>query len=337
MRVPRLFRLAALAGVFTAPAPASAAWDNVFQVTCNDCRPRRAAAYYAPPPAVSYYAPAPTAPACDNCAPQQRSSYKVDYQQRSYYEPITVMKPEKYLEPVEVRSKSYYWDPVTSYSYSSYYDPCSQQCQQIATPRTSYRLKEQCNTSYRYVERIRMVPTQSQRLVTENTPVVTYTGPTTRTYSSPVDNCPVPPAGSGPTIDRMPSAPPTVTPSTGNIAPPNLPTTENMSNPSRSMPPSAKPMNAHTTSGGAGAVRGEVVLNDRMTPRPNARLVFVNAADYSKREYVTADGFGNFDARLPAGEWYLYVGTGSGKAVQHSEEPIRVGEAEAREFRLVSR
>ena len=333
MRLPRLTRLAALAGALAAPAPAEAAWDNVFQVTCNDCKPRRAAAYYAPPPAVSYYA-AP-APACDNCAPQQRSSYKVDYQQRSYYEPITVMKPEKYLEPVEVRSKSYYWDPVTSYSYSSYYDPCSQQCQQIATPKTCYKLKEQCNTSYRYVERIRMVPTQSQRLVTEQTPVVTYYGPTTKTYSAP-ELCPPGSApGAGPTIDRVPSAPPTITPSAGEtIVPQQLPTTPAVPN-SRSMPPAR--MNANTTSHGAGAVRGEVVLNDRMTPRPNAKLVFVNADDYTRREYVTADEFGNFDARLPAGEWFLYVGNGAGKAVQHSDTPVRVAEAEAREFRLVSR
>lgn len=334
MSLPRPLRFAApafaLAGLLGMPAPASAAWDNVFQVTCNDCNRPRA----------SFFAPAPAPSNCDTCAPQQRSSYKIDYQQRSFYEPITVMKPEKYLEPVEVRSKSFYWEPVTSYCYSSFYDPCSQSCQQVATPRTSYKLKEQCNTSYRYVERIRMVPTQSQRLVTENTPVVTYYGPTTRSYSAP-ELCP--PGSAAPRVDEL-RAPPTISPSTdggATIPPPGVPTSPSMSNP-RSFPPPARPIagkvDARTTGrSAAGAVRGEVVLNDRVTPRPNARLVFVNANNYEQREYITADEFGNFDASLPAGEWFLYVGNGQGKAVQHSEKPIAVGEHEAREFRLVSR
>lgn len=306
----------ALAGLAVTSSPASAGWNNVFQVCCNDCnRPR-----------VSYYAaPAPA----QSCAPSQ----KVEYQQRSYYEPITVMKPEKYLEPVQVRSKSYYWEPVTSYSYSCYVDPCTGCRSQVATPRTSYRLQEQCNTSMRYVERTRMVPVQSQRLVTETVPVVTYYYPPTRSYSSPIESAPAPVAPAAPRVDEL-RTPPSIAPEgNSNIPSQNLPT---QSLP-RSMPAPARPLgkvNAHTTSRLTTAgVRGEVVQNDQITPRPAAKLVFVNATNLENREYVTADSFGNFDVTLTAGDWYVYLGNGEGKATFHKK--ITVGDA--RDFKVVSR
>lgn len=318
----------AVAGLLASAGPAHAAWNNVFQVTCNDCNKPRVS--YAPPACNSCNAPPP----CEG--PQK----KVEYQQRSFYEPITVMKPEKYLEPVEVRSKSYYWEPVTSYSYTSYYDPCTGCKQQVATPQTSFKLKEQCSTSMRYVEKLRMVPTQSQRLVTETVPVVTYYYPPTRSYSSPVEPpCPTQaqsPA-TGPRVDEFRS-PPTVSPErTDNIPPPNIPTTPNSL--PRTMPPQAKPVpggvNARTTSRPTFAsVRGEVVKADQVTPRAGAKLVFVNAENLDKREFATADSFGNFDVRLPSGDWYMYLGNGEGRAMFHKK--ITVGD-EARDFTVVSR
>lgn len=319
------FPALALAGLLGSAVPADAAWDNVFQVTCDNCRPRQRSSYYATP---------------DACCAPQKPQQRVEYKQRSYYEPITVMKPEKYLEPVEVRSKSFYWEPVTAYSYSSYYDPCTGSCQQIAVPKTAYKLKEQCNTSMKYVERVRMVPTQSQRLVTEMQPVVTYYYPPTRSYSSPVtEACELPtaPPVAGPRVDELRSTPPTATPDAGDMIPPtNLPTNPGVSK-QRAMPPQAKPLGskgfANTTS--RGAVRGEVVLNDQITPRGSAKLVFVNADDLKVREYVQADEFGNFDANLPAGEWHMYIGNGNGRAMFH--KTIQVKESASREFRVVSR
>ncbi|MCZ2341874.1 MAG: hypothetical protein LC104_08775 [Bacteroidales bacterium] len=317
--------------------PATAGWDNVFQVCCNDCR-KPAVSYYAPPaPVVAYAPPAPVvayaAPACPTPCPPQP---KVEYQQRCYYEPITVMKPEKYIEQVPVQTKSFYWEPVTSYSYSSYYDPCSSTCQQIAVPRTSYRLREQCNTVMRCVERIRMVAVQSQRKVCETQPVVTYYGAPTRTYYTPAPVVPMAPTA--PQVQVQPGNPPTVTQEPSqNIAPPvtPLPTTPGTSLP-RSMPPAQSMFNARTTSRTAQAsVRGEVVQSDTVTPRAGAKLVFVNTRDLKQREYVTADNFGSFDVQLPAGNWYIYLGSGTGRAEYHKQ--ITVAAADTKDYTIVSR
>ena len=320
---PRLaVPLLAAVGLLTSAPVASAGWDNVFQVCCHDCKPRRRASYYAAEP-----------------CPEQR---EVRYEQRCYYEPVTVMKPERYTEEVPVRVRSYYWDPVTTYTRSSYYDPCTGQCQDICVPRTSYVRKEQCNTVMRYVERIRMVPTQVNRKVCESRPVVTYYGPVTKRYEN-CDTCELPPAGAGPAprVDELRQNPPSVLPeSSGSTIPPlrdPLPTTPNSR--SRYAPPPSTytgKVNARTTSRTApAAVRGEVVANDQLTPRPGAKLVFVNADDLKQREYVTADAFGNFDLKLPAGEWHMYVGHGDGRASYHKK--VSIGEYEARQFTVVSR
>lgn len=94
------------------------------------------------------------------------------------------------------------------------------------------------------------------------------------------------------------------------------------------------PANARTTSLST-AIRGEVVQNDQLTPRPGAKLVFMSVEDTDKREYVTADQFGNFDINLPAGEWYMYIGQGNGKAVFHKK--LTIGEAPSKSFKVVSR
>jgi hypothetical protein len=306
--------LLAAGGLLASPAPASAGWDNVFQVCCHDCRilPRRS--YYAAP------------------APAQR---QVNYEQRCYYEPVTVMKPVTERVEVPVQVKSYYWDPVTTYTRSSYYDPCTGCCQDICVPRTSYVRRESCNTVMRYVERIRMVPTQVNRKVCETRPVVTYYGPVTKTYDC--DPCDLPPAGgSAPRVDVVPGSPPGVSSDPGDrIAPPNIPTSPNSL--PRTAPPSARPVrgvNALTTSRSA-TVRGEVVRNDQITPQPGAKLVFLSAANTAVREYAQADAFGNFDVKLPAGDWHVYVGTGDGRA--HYHKKVTIGEYDSRDFKVVSR
>jgi hypothetical protein len=95
--------------------------------------------------------------------------------------------------------------------------------------------------------------------------------------------------------------------------------------------------NSHTVAraGGSGLVRGEVVAQDLQTPRPNARVVFMNARDLTDRKYVTADAFGNFEASLPAGEWHIYLGSGDGTASYHKK--VMVNADDARDFRVVSR
>jgi hypothetical protein len=290
---------------------ASAGWDNVFQLTCNNERR-------------SYYT--------RDCCPQPER--RVEYVQRSYYTPVTEWKRETYRVPVRETVKSYYWEPVKSYTYKSYYDPCSGTCQEIAEPRTSYVLKEQCNSVERFVEKTRLVPVRSYREVTETTPVVTYYYPPTVRQS--YYTVPAPPIGA-PRLDEFRSVPNGASPET--ISPQNLPTTPGGTSLPRPMPPAkpsaarTAPATAHTAS--FARIRGEVVANDQLTPKAGSRLVFVNATDHDDRKYATANGYGEFDLKLPAGEWYLYVDRGDGQAVRYKK--LTIAPNDEREFKLVSR
>ena len=80
---------------------------------------------------------------------------------------------------------------------------------------------------------------------------------------------------------------------------------------------------------------GEVVERDTVTPRPGVKLVFVSADNLQNREYVTTDAFGQFDVRLPAGNWYLYLGDGNGRAEYHKK--IQVNESTPSSYKVVSR
>lgn len=315
-------RLLTIAGMLATSLPAFAGWNTVFTATCCD-RPR-----IAQRPSTSKScdtcAPAPVvaqAP-CDTCAP--RTSAKVEYERTCYTVPVTVMRPERYTEEIATQVKSYYWEPVTSYTYRSYYDSCSGACQQIQVPRTSYVRKEECNTVMKAVERMRMVPVQVERQVCESRPVITSYGPVTKTYG------PLTPAGT-PHVEqqRQPSVY-----QDDRIAPQGLPGTPGGTSNPKSTVPQPMPIqsnfrqNALTTSHTRetdGKLAGEVVKQDKTTPVANAKLVFVNAANTEQREYATADAFGSFEKKLGAGEWYLYVGPGDGKASYHSKVTVKEG------------
>ncbi len=317
MTPTRRLLLAAL-GVAASAAPALAGWNHVANVTCNDGPIRRA------------FKPAAD---CDPPAPA-RTSYKVEYESRTYYEPVTVMKPERYTEEVPVQVKSYYWEPVQTYTYRSYYDPCSGECQQVAVPRTSYVRKEDCRTETRYLEKVRMVPVQVEREITETRPVYTYYGPVTRkvgpTTAPGVTEYRGTPrveegrSGGGQTYIPNPKVP------TGGVGMPKampgdtIPKAE-----SKYSPPADVKFNALSTSltkGSGAKVYGEVVAADQKTPLANAKLVFVNAADLTEKKYITADSFGGFDAKLPAGEWHVYAGPGNGSANYVSKFKVADGD-----------
>ena len=83
------------------------------------------------------------------------------------------------------------------------------------------------------------------------------------------------------------------------------------------------------------SVRGEVVLNDQITPRAGAKVVFMNADKPEQKEYATANAFGEFDVRLPAGNWYMYVGGETGKATYHKQ--ISLGDRDTVDYKVVSR
>lgn len=320
-------RLASAAIVLAASAAAApAGWSNVAHVACCDGPIRRA--FRAPEPT-----PAPI---------RSSSNYTVQYEDSSTFETVRVMKPERYTEEVPVQVKSYYWEPVTSYTRRSYYDPCSGECQQVDVPRTSYVRREECRTETRYLEKVRMVPVEMVREVTERTPVYTYRGPTVRTRG-PLQ--PVTPGASvnefrsTPQIHRegggYPTIPGTTLPTTpGGVGlPKEMPKSKSDYIPkieSKARPrPSDYRFNALSTSytKETGAkLTGEVLAADRATPVSNAKLVFVNAADLDDRRFVTADAFGGFDAKLPAGDWIVYAGRGTGKADKISQFRVADGE-----------
>jgi hypothetical protein len=83
------------------------------------------------------------------------------------------------------------------------------------------------------------------------------------------------------------------------------------------------------------AVRGEVVLPDQLTPRAGAKLVFVSADHPERKEYVNANSFGEFDVRLPSGNWYLYLGGDNGRATYHKQ--LSLGSRETVDYKVVSR
>lgn len=309
--------LALALGVASTPARSSAAWDNVFQVCCNDCNKPRA----------SYYAPAP--------CPQPEM--RISYVQRSYYQPVTEYVRKSYYEPVTKKVTSYYYEPVTEYKYSTYYDPCTGCPQRVSTPVTSYRLRSQCNSVTSYVERCAMVPVTSLKQVNYQQPVVSYYYPPTPTG---VSYYPLPPASAptGPTVEQFRENAPNVLPKGGsdNIIPQDLPTgPSNTSNPRTGNPKIRNDKTASRSTSSVVSVRGEVVLNDQITPRANAKVVFMNAAKPDQKEYATANGFGEFDVRLAAGTWYMYVGGETGKATYHKQ--ISLGDRDTVDYKVVCR
>jgi len=308
----------ALTGVAGTAGRATAAWDNVFQVCCNDCNKPRA----------SYYAPQ----ACPQACPQPEM--RISYVQRSYYQPVTEYVRKSYYEPITKNVTSYYYEPVTEYKYSTYYDPCTGCPQRVSTPVTSYRLRSQCNSVTSYVERSSLVPVTSLRQVNYQQPVVSYYYPPQPTGTS---FYPLPPmnAPTGPSVNELRETVPGVMPQAGSsdstIPPQTVPTTPNMSNPRNAkLRPEKTVARSSVVS-----VRGEVVLNDQITPRAGAKLVFLNADKPEQKEYATANAYGEFDVRLPAGKWYMYVGGEGGKATYHKQ--IAVGDRDTVDYKVVSR
>lgn len=321
----------ALGGGLISTATASAAWNNVFQVCCNDCGAPRASYYAAPAPAC----PAPCPPPCPCPQPEARISYV----QRCYYQPVTEYVQKCYYQPVTQNVTSYYYEPTTEYRYSTYYDPCTGCPQKVCTPVTSYRMRSQCNSVTSYVMRTSMVPVTSLKPVTVSTPVVSYY------YPPPTPCCPTQAAASptipysgAPKVDEIRN-PPNVMPSSPSdqhIPPPSVPTGPGSGGTSYPKPGNANLRPDKTASrSSVVTVHGEVVKPDQITPRSSVKMVFVNADKPEQREYVTANGYGEFDVKLGAGKWYLYVGGEDGRATYH--KAVTLGDRDTYDYKVVSR
>ncbi|MGL6076661.1 MAG: hypothetical protein ACRC8S_21100 [Fimbriiglobus sp.] len=295
--------------------PVQAGWDNVFQVACWNCGPRSSNTRS------SYSVPAP-----------QPSQHTTRYEEKEHYETITVMKPTLIREEVPVQVRSSYWDPVTTYEVRRYRDPQTGCTQDVSVPKTTMVRKESCNTVTKYVERMKMMPTEVRRKVVERTPVTTIVGPTTRSYSYECDNCGLPPASAqrAPEVEVIPGRSPSTdierlpaqTIPTQGLPGSNMNrTAEKPVAPAAPNKPYTGKVNAHTTSS-SGVVRGEVMGKDRSTPQSGAKVVFLNSKNFDDRVSVTTDEYGSFIAQLPPGKWHVYLGNNQGRADRMSEITI---------------
>jgi hypothetical protein len=180
-----------------------------------------------------------------------------------------------------------------------------------------------------------MVPVTSLKPVTYQQPVVSYYYPP---QPAPCDGASsyFPPAPTGPRIDEFRSNPPSVMPPNRSdaIPPMDLPVNPGTSFPKRGTNTRLRPDKTASRSS-AVSVRGEVVMQDQLTPRANAKMIFVSANNPSRKEYVNANGFGEFDVRLPAGKWYLYLGGENGRATYHKQ--ITLGDRDTVDYKVVSR
>ncbi len=305
-QITGIFALSVFACLFGGTATVSAAWNNVFQTCCNSCQPR---------PSTSYYF-APTPSACPS----------ISYRQRCYYQPVTTYKAQTVMEPVTSYRTSYYWEPVTSYRYTSYYDPCTGCCQQVATPRTSYRLRSQCNAVQSYVQRTQMVPVQEMRQSYYWEPVISYSAPTCSPCS--------PTAASSPSIAETQSPPlnnggrkmPSIDESTGGDNADNLPKQNIPGTSLRSYPPprNKTPRLERTASNSStGHLQGSVVLSDRISPSENVKVIFVNASRQNEQKVIQTNWSGQFSTSLPSGDWLMYLASNQGKPKYHSKLSVR--------------
>jgi hypothetical protein len=188
-----------------------------------------------------------------------------------------------------------------------------------------------------------MVPVTTLKPVTVQQPVVSYyyppcPPPCPDPCPPGSSNYPMIPRAGGPSVDELRSNPPGVVPGTGDMIPPPevpVPMRPGVSNPRPGTNTKLRPEKTVSRTSSVVTVRGEVVLPDQLTPRANAGLVFMNAEKPEQKEYVSANAFGEFDVRLPAGKWYLYLGGDNGKATYH--KALTLGDRDTYDYKVVSR
>jgi len=310
---------------------ASAAWNNVFQVCCHNCRSQQSSSFFAPSP---------------GCCPTVR------YVQRCFYQPVTSYKMETRVEAVTSYRTSYYMEPCTSYRYVSYYDPCTCQCKQACQAVTSYRVRSQCNPVVSYVQRCAMVPVTTMRQSFYMEPVIEQNCPPACPTACPTA-CPAPcQDGSGasnglppqtsapPELSETPGrADPALSEGNGLIPPPNLPgggaSRQRLAPPPPAPAPTGRMDRTASLRVAPPKLQGQVVHDDRFTPRAAARVVFVNASQSTARETANTDALGRFAVNLPQGDYWMYVAGGADKPTYHST--IRMAAGNDRTVTVVSR
>ncbi len=362
----------ALVALAAASGSAQAAWNNVFQVCCHNCRSNYAPA---PPPVVASYEPGCPQPCPPTCTTR--------YVQRCYYQPVTSYRQTTYYEPVTTYRTSYYYEPVCSYRYSCYYDPCTCSYQQVAQPVTSYRLRAQCCPVTSYLQRCALQPVTTYQQMTYYEPVTTCCS---TTVGAPVAALPpgavaapaapppaapsVPPGPPPGTSEQPPLAPQPPPPGTSEqppAAPPpqGPPTTSegmkyNPATPPARMPrapdspllrqpqlrgpipvqptaPAQRPAGVRIdriASRPSPNLGGQVVGTDR-APQAGTRVLFVSTDQHAASQSATTDGAGRFQVSLASGDWLVYVQDASGRPVFYQK--VQVRGTQPQQMTLVSR
>ena len=361
MRILTASLCALIVGTVAVP-PATAGWDNVFQPTLFGRlrQPQSTSRYYvAPvvvqssPVVVAQSAPCPQAcaPACPQPCAQQACT--TNYVQRSYYQPVQSYETKTVMEPVTTYRSSYYYEPVTSYRYSAYYDPCTCSYQQVAVPTTSYQLREQKCPVQSWVSRCVQVPVTAYQKVDYWQPQTTCCQ---TTVGAPVFNGSPPP----PAIQAAPSMTPmekpkidssTTPPTSGQkqnmmdmYYPPIEPSKNTMPNtswrpqlgtpvPIQPTPPQAPVKMDRIAVGPNSVVEGQVVRADS-SPKPSAKVMFINASTGQKQTILTNTA-GRFQTELAAGSWHVYVHGANDLPIYQNR--IDVNGAQFRQVSLVAR
>ncbi len=344
---PRGAWVSALAVLVGSAVPASAAWNNVFQVCCTGCRSNVS----------QYVAPVATAPAqpCQQC--------QTTYEKRFYYQAVTTYRTSTYLEPVTTYRTSYFYEPVTSVRVSTYYDPCTGYPKQVATQQTCLQLRSQTCPVTSYLQRTCVQPVTTQQQMFYYVPRTTCCTTTEGApiYGGPVTGAALPavPPGVGDTGGQ----PPPGVRDTGGQPPPGVrddaPGAQGGGNPQQfnpnpvssqprlGGPQPAQPAQSPPRTPPADLRLDKVVslkpvegLEGRVIGRDNAaqagvRVLFINAANSRERQTATTDGTGRFQTPLGAGRWLVYVQGSDGQ--DDFRQEIQIGSPRSSPLTLVKR
>jgi hypothetical protein len=337
---PRWAWAGALAMLALSTAPASAAWNNVFQVCCTGCRSNVTQSQYVAPVAAQ---------------PCQQPCQTV-YEKRYYYQAVTTYRTSTYLEPVTSYRTSYYYEPVTTVRYSTYYDPCTGCPQQVATQQTSLQLRSQTCPVTSYLQRTCVQPVTTQQQMFYYVPKTTCC---TTTEGAPIYGGPV-------TGAPLPAVPPGVS-DTGGQPPPGVsdsgssqqgsginpqqfnpnPGGSGASSPRLGGPQPAQPAQSPPRTPPADlrldkvvslkpveGLEGRVIGGDNAT-QAGVRVLFINAANSRERQSATTDATGRFQVSLNAGRWLVYVQGSDGQ--DDFRQEIQIGSPRSSPLTLVKR
>ncbi len=338
-----------------ANSPAFAAWNNIYQVSCNNtAKPNTSTSNYQPAPVT--YQPMATPTPCNlpGCTQQicQQQNCSTRYVQKFYYEPVTSYESSSYYEPVTSYKTSYYYEPVTSYKTSYYYDPSACGYQQMATPVTSYQMKAQSCPVTSYMLRTALKPVTSYKHsyyyepqttccnTTLGSPVMVQPNPSLAPTIAPGVNeqraIPSPaPAVAAPGVGESRELAPNPTNSSRSSVLPSKVVTPIAPANNNSIPPIPSVRLDRIVSMKASTNLEGTVVTVNQTPANNAQLFLVHETIRGLKVQVNTDATGRFSSNLEAGNWLVYLAGADGRPVFQRQVEVKASEIQT--MKLVCR